>query len=191
MLLLSLLAAAFFFSAAGIFLIKKDPLKSSEAIVILSGGGNERLEKGASLVNDGIAKRIILTDTDEIDENGVSVSTANMNKLASQYGLSKTRIIVTRRTSTNTYEEAQAVLSLMQQREWKNLIVVTDSFHSRRTSMIFNHVFKSSGIRLSVQPVDVEGYWYHPFYWWRDADSFQATILEYLKIVYFLTGRYG
>ncbi|MBA4420148.1 MAG: hypothetical protein C0391_03280 [Anaerolinea sp.] len=182
---------AILFTVAGHFLVYRDPLKKADVIVILSGGGIERLTYGAQLVDDGIAKRIILTETGETAPDSTELeSKANLDLLANKYDILKTRINVPRGTVSSTYEEAKVVLALMQKRDWESLVIVTDSFHSRRTSMIFNRIFSGSGIRLSVQPVDVPDYWYHPWYWWKDAKSRQATLLEYLKIIYFLAGRY-
>jgi uncharacterized SAM-binding protein YcdF (DUF218 family) len=183
--------AGIFFLTAGIFLVRKDRLKSSEALAILSGGGDERLEYGASLYGDDIARRIILTETDDLLTGSTEpMSNVNLDRLASQFGIPKARILITRKTSTSTYEEAQAILELMHVKEWKSLVVVTDSFHSRRTGMIFDKIFKGSGIRISVQPVDVPGYWYNPMKWWWNSESRTATLMEYVKIFYFLSGQY-
>lgn len=189
--LILIITGGLFFELAGVFLVRKDRLKSSDALVILSGGGNERLELGASLYDTGIARRIILTETDDVMTGTMEpMANVNLGFLASQYNIDKARIVITRKTSTSTYEEAQAVLELMNDREWKSLVIVTDSFHSRRTGMIFAKIFKGSGIRISVQPVDVPGYWYNPLKWWWNSESRQATLMEYIKIVYFLFGQY-
>ena len=78
----------------------------------------------------------------------------------------------------------------MKQKDWKSLIIVTDNFHSQRTGMIFDKIFKNSGIKVSVQPVYVQGYWYDPLKWWKDSESRDVTVLEYVKIFYFLSGQY-
>jgi len=180
-----------FFLFAGVFLVRKDRLENSDALVILSGGGEERLEAGARLYRDGKVRRIILTVTDEL-EFGTStpITTINYDTLASRYGIDKSKIYKTKRTSSSTYEEAQAVLILMKQKEWNSLIIVTDNFHSRRTGMIFDKIFKSSGLKASIQPVNVQGYWYDPMKWWKDSESRDVTLLEYIKIFYFLSGQY-
>lgn len=179
------------FFLAGSFLVRKDPLKSSDALAILSGGGGERIEYGASLYHDGIARRLILTLTDERTEDGnSSLASKNVEILSSVYEIPKTRILITRKTSTSTYEEAQAILALSNKRGWGSIVIVTDSFHSRRSGMIFDRVFQGSGIRVSVQPVDVPGYWYKPMSWWWNTESRNATISEYGKILYFLSGHY-
>jgi uncharacterized SAM-binding protein YcdF (DUF218 family) len=189
-IIIAILIGLVFFSLAGKYLVRKDKLKSSDALVILSGGKGERLEFGAKLYEDGIARRIILTETDEVDPiTNEQIIISNFNILASEYGISKVRIIATKKTSTSTYEEALAVLAVVKDREWKSLVVVTDSFHSRRTGMIFDKVFRGSGVRVSIQPVDVPGYWYRPLRWWWTGESREATFLEYVKILYFLAGQ--
>lgn len=190
-ILILVIIAGVLFSLAGVFLVRKDRLKSSDALVILSGGGEERLEYGASLYDAGIARRIILTETDDIQAgSSESMANVNMGVLASRFSIDKARILITRKTSTSTYEEAKAVLELMLVREWKSLVVVTDSFHSRRTGLIFARIFKGSGIRISIQPVDVPDYWYDPIAWWLKPESRAATFMEYVKIFYFLSGQY-
>ncbi len=179
------------FIFAGALLVRKDPLKNSEALVILSGGGEERLEAGANLYHDGKVRRIILTETDELQTgSSTPITTINYDSLASRYGIDKSKLYKTKKTSTSTYEEAQAVLTLMKQKDWKSLIIVTDNFHSQRTGMIFDKIFKNSGIKVSVQPVNVQGYWYDPLKWWKDSESRDVTVLEYVKIFYFLSGQY-
>ena len=183
--------AGILFIFAGVFLVRKDTLKNSEALVILSGGGEERLEAGASLYHDGKVRRIILTETDELQTgSSTSITSINYDALASRYGIDKSKIYKTKKTSSSTYEEAQAVLILMKQKEWKTLIIVTDNFHSRRTGMIFDKIFRGSGIKLSVQPVNVQNNWYDPLKWWKDSESRDVTVLEYIKIFYFLSGQY-
>jgi uncharacterized SAM-binding protein YcdF (DUF218 family) len=183
--------AGIFLIFAGVLLVRKDPLKNSEALVILSGGGEERLEAGANLYHDGKVRRIILTETDELQTgSSTPITTINYEALASRYGIDKSKLYKTKKTSSSTYEEAQAVLLLMKQKDWKSLVIVTDNFHSRRTGMIFDKIFKSSGIKVSVQPVNVQGYWYDPNKWWKDSESRDVTVLEYVKIFYFLSGQY-
>jgi uncharacterized SAM-binding protein YcdF (DUF218 family) len=190
-LVILVVIAGIFLIFAGVLLVRKDPLKNSEALVILSGGGEERLEAGANLYHDGKVRRIILTETDELQTgSSTPITTINYEALASRYGIDKSKLYKTKKTSSSTYEEAQAVLLLMKQKDWKSLVIVTDNFHSRRTGMIFDKIFKSSGIKVSVQPVNVQGYWYDPIKWWKDSESRDVTVLEYVKIFYFLSGQY-
>lgn len=190
-LLVLVFLAGLLFEFAGVFLIRRDPLKSSDALVILSGGGDERLQYGAKLYDQGIARRIILTETDDV-QSGTNTAMAfvNLDILASSYSIPKARIVIARKTSTSTYEEAQAVKELMVERKWESLVVVTDSFHSRRTGMIFGKIFQGTGIKIRIEPVDVPNYWYNPWKWWLSPESRTATFMEYVKIVYFITGQY-
>jgi len=174
----------------GPFLVYRDTLHSTDAIVILSGGGNERLEYGAKLVNEKATRQIILTETGELTQAGTPMTVSNRSLLSSKYGIIQDNVTFTRRTSSNTYEEAQAVAELMGQKGWTSLIIVTDSFHSRRTSLIFRRVLKADKIQVSVQPVDIPDYWYDPWRWWLTPESRKATLLEFSKIIAYYFGRY-
>jgi uncharacterized SAM-binding protein YcdF (DUF218 family) len=175
---------------AGPLLVHRDALHPTDAIVILSGGGEERLEYGAKLVNDKLTRQIILTETGDQTNSGTDVTAANRSLLSSRYGILQDNVTYTRKTSTNTYEEAQAVAELMKRKGWTSLIVVTDSFHSLRTSLLFHKVMNGKKISVSVQPVDVADYWYHPWRWWLTSESRQATILEITKVIAFYFGTY-
>ncbi len=174
----------------GPFLVHRDALHSTDAIVILSGGGSERLEYGAKLVNEKATRQVILTETGELTKAGTPVTVSNRSLLSSEYSIIQDNVTFTRQTSSNTYEEAQAVAELMGQKGWSSLIVVTDSFHSRRTSLIFRRVMQSEKIQVYVQPVDVPDYWYDPWLWWMTPESRKATLLEFSKIIAYYFGTY-
>ena len=175
---------------AGYFLVVRDPLRNSSAVVVLSGGGMERLDHAVKLMDENYAKRLILTNTSQMDpQTGTPMSKVMMDQ-ASQRGIRKVYIYITGGESATTREEAEAVKVLMEERDWKSLIVVTDSFHSRRTKIIFSDVFAGSGVKLTVNPVDAADYWYKPATWWRDEDSRRATLYEYISLVYNWLGLY-
>ncbi len=171
---------------AGYFLVVRDPISSSDGIVVLSGGGVERLEHAVNLVLKGTAKKIIFTETGDVDAGtGVKVTRGEEDR-AAQLGVRKVDIIVTEGISRTTLEEARAVLALAKEREWKKLIIVTDSFHSRRTKMIFLDVFSGSRIRIRVNPVDEANYWYKPSRWFLDSEFRKATVYEYMSMIFYI-----
>jgi uncharacterized SAM-binding protein YcdF (DUF218 family) len=146
------------------------------------------MDHAAKLIEQDYAKRLIITETGSLDSlSGTKVSRV-MEEQAAQRGIRKVFVNVTNGEARNTRDEAFAVLGLMQDKDWKKLIVVTDSFHSRRTKTIFTDVFRGTGIRVAVNPVDEIGYWYHPATWWIDAPSREATIYEYISLISYKFG---
>lgn len=173
---------------AGYYLVVRDPIKSSEAVAVLSGGGIERMDHAAKLIEQNYAKRLIITETGSLDPSSGTKISKLMEEQAAQRGIRKVYVNVTDGESRSTREEAYAILKLMQTKEWGRVIVVTDSFHSRRTKVIFTDIFRGTGIRVSVNPVDAPDYWYHPATWWVDAQSREATIYEYISLISYKLG---
>jgi len=172
--------------AAGGFLIAADPLIKSDAIVVLSGGEGTRIEQAATWMTEGYGNYLILTETGIGSENPQSGLSARMMQAAVQAGVTQDAILVTAGDATSTYEEALAVRNLLEARKLSSCIVVTDSFHTQRTRLIFRTAFKGSNLSVSVQPV--RSHWYQSASWMFSLDGWKYTLTEYLKMASFLLG---
>lgn len=164
----------------GRFLVVSDRPVESDAVVVLSGGGIDRLDKAVEFISDGYARYLILTDTDEVAASGKRM-TDFLYSEATKRGITVPQIDITERGVTNTNEESAAVRILMEERGWKSCIVVTDPFHSRRTSFLFNQAFRGSD--LSVKVVPVSGHWYRPRSWFLSNEGWRVTLEEYIKLL--------
>lgn len=174
----------------GNYLVIRDPLVASDAVAVLSGGGSERLEYATYLINEKYGKKLIFTETGDSDpDNGGKIS-QSMSKDAIDEGIRKGKQFFAGKEVQNTYDEAKAVLKLANTHKWDSIIVVTDTFHSRRSKIIFNDVFRESEIKIRVVPVDVVGYWYEPNFWWKDGASIRATLSEYGGLISYYLGIY-
>ncbi len=65
----------------------------------------------------------------------------------------------------------------------RSFTLVTDSFHSQRSSLIYNRVFKGTGIVLDCYPSPQE---FDRTNWWRYSSGIQYLVREYLKLCYYL-----
>jgi uncharacterized SAM-binding protein YcdF (DUF218 family) len=174
----------------GNYLVVRDKLVAADAVAVLSGGGPERLEYATTLINKKYGKKLIFTETGDIDpQNGDKIS-RTMSKDAIDEGVKKGKQFFAGKDVQNTYEEAKAVLKLSKEHNWESIIVVTDTFHSRRTKIIFSDVFRESDVKIRVVPVDVEDYWYDPNRWWQDSASIRATLSEYGGLISYYLGIY-
>ena len=189
LLALLVLAVYLLLWAVGAVLIVSDPLKEASAIVVLSGGESERWEEAGKLYQDGIAKQIILTETDEtVPGSNVPYSRLVENNISAM-GVPKDHIYITHSISTSTYDESHSVLELMQGMDFKSAVVVTDPYHTLRTRLIFNHTFRGSGIKVSVHAL--QGYWYRSATWMFSLEGWKTTLLEIGKIGAYFLGIQG
>lgn len=171
---------------AGSFLIVSDPIQKSSAVVMLSGGGDERLTAASSIFKHRTATYFIITETGEpFSGSAMDVSSRTADKVA-ELGIKKDYILITRGQSESTLEESKAVLTLAEKRDFKSLIIVTDSFHTRRAKMIFDDTFKTSGIEIQVSPAATE--WFTPWNWWLSGDGRTAAFQEYIKLFAYWLG---
>jgi uncharacterized SAM-binding protein YcdF (DUF218 family) len=81
-------------------------------------------------------------------------------------GVPQTAIIVFKHTAENTREEAEAVRSLVQDRGWKRLLVVTSNYHTRRARYIFSRVLPAAQVYVASAPdtgFDPNNWWEHRY----------------------------
>jgi len=184
--ILAVFALIFLVWFAGASLIVSDPLKGADVIVVLSGGKADRLAEGIKLFSDGYSSHIILTktDTDILDaETGWDLI---KQYSAVNQGVPLEDVIVTEFTATSTVEEAQAVLHEMQRYGFTSCILVTDSFHTLRSKLIFSQVFRGQGIRLIMHAAPVD--WFHRSNWWTTPEGWTTATSEWIKLIGFLVG---
>jgi len=89
--------------------------------------------------------------------------------------------LITDSETTSTLEEAYAVKQLLERRQFSSAIIVTDPYHTKRTSIIFNDIFSEQDIRLYFRPVTPS--WYNSRTWFLSRDGWKFTILEYVKLL--------
>lgn len=187
-LIILALAMETVFWAMGGLLIVADPLEPSDAIVALSGG-EDRINEAARLYEEKYGRVVILTETGEfLPEWNVNYSTLLIAE-AVRLGIPSGAIVLTEGEATSTLDEARHVRDLMASRNMQSCIVVTDPFHTYRTRLIFREIFKDSGLRVAVQPV--QGHWYQSRSWWLTSQGRKATFQEYLKLFAYLLGFKG
>lgn len=182
---MSLLFVEFFLRAAGGILIVADPLEKSDAAYVLSGGGIERLEEAALLYKEKDVDLVILTDT------GITLPEFGdyskiMKYEATRLGIPSGAIVITEQVVTSTWEEAVAAKKTFKNRGISSAVVVTEPYHSLRTKLIFNRIFRGSDITITIHPV--RGHWYQSKSWWQTLAGWELTVNEYFKLLAFFLG---
>jgi uncharacterized SAM-binding protein YcdF (DUF218 family) len=175
-----------FLRGLGAFLIIADELTPVDAIVILGGGDEGRMEEALELYREKYARLIILTETgNRIDEFDYLQSFDLQIQLMNN-GVPSGNILITDSQVTSTLEEAQALKQLFDRRQISSAIIITDPYHTKRTSIIFNDVFSDQEKQIVFRPVAPS--WFTSRTWFLSADGWKYSTLEYLKLVAYKLG---
>lgn len=173
-----LLRAPILRSAARVFIIE-DELQPADAILVL-GDDNypaDRAARGAELFHGRWAPVVVASG--RYLRPYASVSDLMARDLAER-GVAAEHIVPLRHNAASTRQEAREIGKLAQERRWRRLIVVTSSYHTRRTRYVFRDVLPAE-IELRVTPAtDVN---FDPDTWWQSREGRKTFVRESLAWV--------
>ena len=86
--------------------------------------------------------------------------------------------------ATSTFDEAEDALALARVEGWQRIIIVTDEFHTRRSLLAFEKVFKGSGIVVQVAGAPNEVFSVDD--WWKSDRGILAYFSETIKFPVYL-----
>lgn len=151
---------------ARLFLVVDEQPTEAEVIITLSGDIG-RLGKAADLYHKGYSNKVMLSNTAEpgtTPEEAVALGVPEQDLLLEK-------------EATSTYTNAHYTKGLMIEKGFDSAIVVSSDYHMRRVKLIFDQVYKSSGINLTyVSSLRNDQAWY------RDKENILYTIKEWIKL---------
>ena len=158
-------------------------------IVILSGNPETRIPKALELFTAGYGTRLLLTT--ERSWN----FTSNLIEMTKEQAAKKIAKILgiqakfeTVRSlkggATSTFDEAYDLLAFCNKANLRHIIIVTDSYHTRRALYAFKKVFKGTNIKVEVSAAPNEIF--NEEDWWFSDRGISAYILAPIKFVVYL-----
>lgn len=173
-------------------LIVREPLERSDAIVLLSGSSayQERAERAAELYRQGRAARIILTNDgfrgswSTVEQRNPFYYESTLAELT-KLGVPKDAVEVLLPQVSSTYDEAVLLRQRIEGQGLQTILIVTSAYHSRRAFWTFRHVFRSTGIRIGIDPAGTGLQTPDPATWWLRRRGWQMVPAEYLKLIYY------
>ncbi len=161
--------------------IVDDHLEKAQAIVVLGGDdrAGTRLKHAVGLYKDGRAPRLVLSGPplrDYFHESEL------MAREARELGVPAEHLMLAPTAADSTLEEALALRPVLAEHNFRNIIVVTSNFHTRRAKLIFVDVYRPRGtiVRVSASP-DVR---FDPKTWWQSREGRKYLFLDVLKWSY-------
>lgn len=171
----------------GSFLIINDELYKADAIVVFSGDNGPRTEKGVELLKEGLGEYLILSGGIVYDD----VTMAELMKNhAMKLGVPEEKILIDDKALT-THENAEFTKKIIEENNFKSVIVLTSEYHSRRSKLAMKKVLENTLVDGEKIEVMVAHSTEKKFTtkWWTSGNSILILISEYLKLMgYWLKG---
>jgi uncharacterized SAM-binding protein YcdF (DUF218 family) len=190
-------ATAVFLPFAGRYLVREDPLARADAIFVLDGTRAERWMEAVDLYKAGYASVIALspgrTEDAEVILRARGIRYPTNASLARdamvQMGVNASAIVLPDRSVDNTGQEAEMLRDLAAARGWRNVLVITSKYHSRRAGFAFRREFHGSSIavRMRITRYDVSD----PAHWWRHRADVRYVLSELQKLIVYRVGIGG
>lgn len=161
---------------AGNFWVVNDAPEHSDAIVILGDDDYEadRATRAAELYKAGWAPRIVASGRYLRPYAGIAEL---MEHDLTDRGVPKSAIVRFAHHASDTREEAAAVAPFLAQHGWRKILLVTSTYHTRRSRFIFERTLPADFKLRVVAAHDVE---YDPDGWWRTREGLKRFLHETL-----------
>ena len=165
----------------GKFLVQSDKLEKADAIAVFSGDSGPRTERAVELLKEGYADYLILSGGTVYDD----VTMAELMKNhAIKLGVDESKILIDDEAST-TNENAEFTADIIEENNFKSVIVVTSDYHTRRSKLAMeksleNTLIDGEKVSVTVTPSKEEKF---TTKWWTSGDSVLMVISEYLKLM--------
>jgi uncharacterized SAM-binding protein YcdF (DUF218 family) len=150
--------------AVGDYWVVEDPPSQADALIVLSDDNfiGSRAARAADLYHEGRAPKIIASGRMMRPYAGVGEL---MQRDLTDRGVPTSAIEIYRHNASDTLEEAQTLRSLVVQKGWHHVVIVTSNYHTRRARYIFQKVFPQ-GVQVDVASAkdpdfDISDWWEH------------------------------
>jgi len=160
-----------------------EPARAADAIVVFAGGVGEsgkagagyqeRVKRAIDLYREGRAPQLIFSS----GYVGAFPEAEIMRGLAITHGVPATAVMLETQ-ATNTYENVTHVRALLQRHGWRNILLVTSPYHTRRALLTWRSVAPEVGVVAT--PVTHSEFYAHT--WGASAEQIEGIAREYAAI---------
>ena len=159
--------------------IIEDPLDKADVLIVL-GDDNfyaDRATRAVQLFREGKAPVIVASGRRLRPSAGIAEL---IEHDLVERGVPKDKVIRFTHDGDSTLEEAEALASLVKERKWRKVIVVTSNYHTRRARYIFRRVFPQ-GMKVNVASTRDGDF--DPEHWWEKRKSIKELTREFAGMV--------
>ena len=165
------------FAALGGYLVKAEPPQKADIAVVLAGDATgHRILKGAEMVRDGFASKVLVSGPVAIYD----VAECDLEiPFAVKRGFPESYFAHFEHRARSTQEEAEAIVPELHRIGAKKILLVTSDFHTRRAGKIF----RRAAPELTFYVVAAPDAFFSPDAWWHNREGRKTFIIEWMKTV--------
>jgi uncharacterized SAM-binding protein YcdF (DUF218 family) len=154
--------------------VVSDPIQHADAILVIGDDNftGDRAARAAELYRAGWAPAVVASGRWLRPYAGIAEL---IERDLENRGVPSTAVIRFPHNAPGIQEEAQALSNLASQRNWHRVVLVTSSYHTRRTRYIYRKVFPSN---VSVDVVSAQDSDFDPDSWWQTRKSTELFLHE-------------
>jgi uncharacterized SAM-binding protein YcdF (DUF218 family) len=160
------------------FLDRSMPPQKVDVLVVLGGGDGGRAACAIRLYLQGYAPQILFSGAQRSLQLKWDVDRAINSRIPSSR-VSQIHEVF------NTWQEAERVLGRLQLMGATSALIITDSFHTRRTWAVYAR--RAGDIKITVTSCDDPRM---SKWWWQNAYTREYVMAEYAKLPFYII-RYG
>lgn len=149
-----------------------DSVKQADVIVCLEGDEYLRPEKSVELFQQKMAPLILISGGVRGGEP-FSIPPEKIEKYLLDKGMKKNNILI-ESVSQHTRGQAEEVMKIVKERQWKSIILVASAFHQPRAFLTFLKAMKEQNLMIKVFNAPALHSWFTP-------SSVQSTRMELLQ----------
>jgi hypothetical protein len=172
--------------AGGNALVVSDPLRAADVIVISVNAGGIGVLEAADLVQSGVAKRVaVFADPPapedlEFMRRGVPYEDWAVRSTMQLKLMGVATVDRIPRQQAGSLAEAEILPSWCDAHQFRDVILVTTSDHSRRLRRLIDRAMKGHRTRIFIRPSRYSRF--HPDTWWQTRDGVRTAIIEFQKL---------
>lgn len=167
---------------AGRWLERADALHAADAIIILGGEHRAfyRTQEALALYEAGYASTVVFSGGTLLGAGLVCSSAALSLEAATTLGFDADAAVVVD-GSQSTYDEANNIERLVNDRGWQRVILITNSYHTRRAGQTFQA--RMPTVEVLVRPAPTPDY--DATRWWQSESGLQSVVNELIKLGFY------
>jgi uncharacterized SAM-binding protein YcdF (DUF218 family) len=148
-------------AAGRVWIVEQAPEQADAIVVLGDNYRSERTERAAELFRAGWAPRVVASGRMLRPYSSVAEL---MRRDLRQDNVPEAAIVVFSHSALNTRDEITALAQLFRQQGWRKILLVTSSYHSRRTAYVCRRIL-SPGTEFHV--IAAHDSSYDPDSWWK------------------------